>query len=171
MSETWSNLLSGAIGAIFGAIVGGTFSLLGTMLVNKQQMATNARMRLYDELLPKVLDRVNGMLDSDLDPASAYVAEEQIPDLLGAVQRASAIAGRVERKAAHNLWVLWVKHVDAPTPAMRTDLPKSHSADPPDPPGHKRPPSAAELRLGKIQEELQAFSDALGAKLGPTARR
>jgi hypothetical protein len=102
------------------------------------------------------------------DPAEEYVAGEEMPELLAKVQRASAIAGRVERKAAHNLWVLWVKHVDAPTPAKRTDLPKSHSADPP---GHKRPPSAAELRLGKIQEELQAFSDALGAKLGPTARR
>jgi hypothetical protein len=42
MSETWSNLLSGAI----GAIVGGTFSLLGTMYANKRQMAINARMRL-----------------------------------------------------------------------------------------------------------------------------
>jgi hypothetical protein len=48
-SETWSSLLA----ALVGAIVGGAASLAGTMLVNRMQMATNARMRLYDELLPK----------------------------------------------------------------------------------------------------------------------
>jgi hypothetical protein len=35
MNETWTNLLSGAVGAIVGAIVGGSFSLLGTMYANK----------------------------------------------------------------------------------------------------------------------------------------
>jgi hypothetical protein len=54
MNETWTNLLSGAVGAIVGAIVGGSFSLLGTMYANKWQMATNARMRLHEELLPKL---------------------------------------------------------------------------------------------------------------------
>jgi CHASE1-domain containing sensor protein len=50
MSETWTSLLA----ALVGAIVGGAASLAATMVVNKQQMATNAQMRLYDELLPKL---------------------------------------------------------------------------------------------------------------------
>jgi hypothetical protein len=59
MSETWTNLLSGAIGAIFGA----TLSLLGTRYVIKWQMASNARMRLYDELLPKLAAAVDAVIE------------------------------------------------------------------------------------------------------------
>jgi hypothetical protein len=47
------------------------------------------------------------------------LAEEQIPELLEKVRRASAIAGPVERKAAHNLWSLWVEQASqkkTPTP-------------------------------------------------------
>jgi hypothetical protein len=97
MSETWSSLLAG----IIGAIVGGAASLAGTMVVNKQQMATNARMRLYDELLPK--------LERTIDEHEE-IAEERVPELLAAVRRASAIAGRLERRDAHNLWQLWGEH-------------------------------------------------------------
>jgi hypothetical protein len=45
-------------------------------------------------------------------------------------------------------------------------LPVSVKADPDPPPGYKRPPSAYELRLRRIREEIRAFSDKLGAKLG-----
>jgi hypothetical protein len=38
MSEVWTSLLSGVV----GALVGGAASLAGTMVVNKQQMATHA---------------------------------------------------------------------------------------------------------------------------------
>jgi hypothetical protein len=53
MGETWTSLLS----ALVGTIVGGLASLGGTM----QQMATNARMRLYDELLPKISNRIDSI--------------------------------------------------------------------------------------------------------------
>jgi hypothetical protein len=162
MSETLISLLS----AFVGAIVGGTASLAGTMVVNRRQMTVNARMRLYDELLPKLADAVDSILDENLDPITAYAAGEQMPELLGAVRRASAIAGRSERKAAHDLWVLWIEHVEAPTPAMPKEPPMAVNADPPPPPGYKPPPSPAEHRLGKIQREIQALSDHLGAKLG-----
>jgi hypothetical protein len=112
MSETWTSLLSGVV----GAIVGGAASLAGTMLVNKQQMTTNARMRLYDELLPKITDRIDSILDDTEDPATKFVAGEQIPGLLDAVRRACAIVGPFERKASHNLIVLWLEYLNTPSP-------------------------------------------------------
>jgi hypothetical protein len=132
MSETWTSLLAGVV----GALVGGAASLAGTMLVNKQQMATNARMRLYDELLPNLARAIESISDDDLDPASAQVAREQMPDPLEAVRRASAIAGRDERRSANMLWTLWLAHLDAGD------------------------------GLGEMRAEIQKFSDHLGAKLG-----
>jgi hypothetical protein len=159
LSETWTSLLA----ALVGAIVGGAASLAGTMFVNKRQMATHARMRLYDELLPNLASAMYSAIDPQVP--EDQVAEEFVPELLEKVQRASAIAGPFERKAAHNLWVLWTEHLNAPTPAFRPELPKSVNPDPVDP-SWKPPPSPAQRRLGRIQDEIQAFSDALGAKLG-----
>jgi hypothetical protein len=167
MSETWTSLLA----ALVGAIVGGLASLGGTMLVNKQQMATNARMRLYDELLPRLSRAIDALLDGHVDPITQQVAEEQTPELLAAVRRASAIAGRLERRDAHNLSQLWGEHqaklpVEHKAWLESLTPPVSVNADPDPPPGYKRPPSPAERRLRKIQEEIRALSDYLGAKLG-----
>jgi predicted histidine transporter YuiF (NhaC family) len=87
MSEPWTSLVA----ALVGAIVGGAASLASTMVVNKQQMATNARLRLYYELLPN-LERA---MESAILPQvpEDQVAEEQMPELLEEVQRARAIAG------------------------------------------------------------------------------
>jgi hypothetical protein len=103
MSETWTNLLSGAVGAFFGAIVGGTFSLLGTKYAIKHQMATNARMRLYDELLPRLAKAVDAVINPQVP--EDQMAEVVMSELLEKVRRASAITGRFERKAAHKLMV------------------------------------------------------------------
>jgi hypothetical protein len=159
--------------AFVGAIVGGLASLGGTMLVNKQQMATNARMRLYDELLPELADAVEAVLEP-LVPED-QVAEEVLPQLLEKVRRASAIASRHERRFANNLWQLWREHLAqlrAETEAANrawqerlTALPVSVNADPDPPPGYKRPPSPAQLRLRRIREEIEAFSDHLATKL------
>jgi hypothetical protein len=163
MSAVWTSLLSGVV----GAIVGGAASLAGTMVVNKRQMATNARMRLYDELLPE--------LERAIDDRTG-ATEERVPEVLAAVRRASAIAGRLERRDARNLWQLWGEHqakLEAETEAERRaweertrTLPVSVHADPDPAPWAERPPSAYELRLRRIREEIRAFSDKLGAKLG-----
>jgi hypothetical protein len=154
MSETWTSLLSGVV----GAIVGGAASLAGTMVVNKRQMATNARMRLYDQLLP------------ELDDAIVEHMGVAVPELLEAVRRASAIAGRAERRDAHNLWQLWREHqaeLEVERSAFETlGMPEAVNADPDPPPGYKPPPSPYKLRLSRIREEIKAFSDKLGAKLG-----
>jgi hypothetical protein len=160
MSDTWSSLLSGVV----GALVGGAASLAGTMVVNRRQMATNARMRLYDELLPKLARAID-----DLKGPSDPVAVEQAPELFAAVRRASAIAGPFERKAAHKLMVLWAEHPNAPRHEIPTHVPVAVEPDPPDPPGYKRPPSPPspeERRLERMQEDVRTLSDYLGAKLG-----
>jgi hypothetical protein len=160
MSETWTSLLA----ALVGAIVGGAASLAGTMVVNKQQMATNARMQLYYELLPHLASA----MDSAIDPQvpEDQVAEEVMPEILAKVRRTSVIAGPFERKAVHNLEFLWTEHQNAPRREIPMDIPKAVNADPPDPPGTERPLSPARHRLGKIQEEIRALSDHLEAKLG-----
>lgn len=155
MSETWTTLLA----ALVGAIVGGAASLAGTMVANKRQMAANARMRLYDELLPKLADAMDAVIYPQVPEDQA--AEEAMPELLERVRRACAIAGPQERKAAHRLWDLWTEHHRyAPRSVMRMELPKSHSADfPPLRPPPPRP-------LWQMKEEIGALSDYLGAKLG-----
>ena len=50
---------------------------------------TNARMRLYDDLLPGL------RAVEDLEGFSDPLAVERVPELLAAVRRASGIAGRV----------------------------------------------------------------------------
>jgi hypothetical protein len=163
MSDTWTSLLSGVV----GAIVGGAASLAGTMVVNKRQMATNARMRLYDELLPELERAID---DHPLNGVPEPMATERVPELLAAVRRASAIAGRLERRDAHNLWQLWGEHqaeLQAEMEAWREStraLPVSVHADPDPPPGTEPLPSAYELRLSRIRKEIRAFSDNLGAK-------
>jgi hypothetical protein len=180
MSETWTSPLSGAVGAFLGAIVGGTFSLLGTRYAIKHQMATNARMRLCDELLPKLADAVDSVIDP-LVPED-QMAEVGMPELLERVRRASAIAGRFERKAAHKLMVLWRQYegVSAlplphiPSPVLASDVLEAHRkfAEEPAQPEQPRPDSHAEDKakraaiLGQMKKEVRALSDHLGAKLG-----
>jgi hypothetical protein len=175
MSETWTSLLA----ALVGAIVGGAASLAGTMVANKRQMATNARMRLYDELLPKLADAVDAVIDPQVP--EDQMAEEAMPELLAVVRRVGAIAGRQERRAVHNLVLLWSEYGSAtaippiPSPLLATDdmfEDRRESAEEPAPEDKPRPGPYAERQakgealLGQIREEIRAFSDHLGAKLG-----
>jgi hypothetical protein len=153
------------------------FSLLGTRLAVKHQMATNARMRLYDELLPRLADAVDAVIDPQVP--EDQLAEEVMPELLEEVRRASAITSRFERKAAHKLMVLWREYggVSAmppiPSPLKATDVLESlrQSAEEPAQPEQPRPDPYADRKakgvaiLGQM-EEVRALSDHLGAKLG-----
>jgi hypothetical protein len=137
MSEAWTSPLA----ALVGAIVGGAASLAGTMLVNKQQMATNARMRLYDELLPNLERAVAGLSDP-LAPED-LAAEEFMPELLEKVRRASAIAGRRERQAVHKLAFLWSQYESAteihiPNPLLAGEELGAEPAPEDEPPAESR---------------------------------
>jgi hypothetical protein len=177
MSEPWISLLA----ALVGAIVGGAASLAGTVLVNRMQMATNARMRLYDELLPRLKDAVDAVMNP-LVPEPEDQAKRVMPELLVTVERASAIAGRKERSAVHKLALLWFRYSTlsaTPPPNLETLLPQellesinqSELTIPP-PRGNPRPDTYAERKaegweaLNKMADEIQALSDYLAAKLG-----
>ena len=135
MSETWTSLLAGVV----GAIVGGAASLAGTVLVNKMQMATNARMRLYDELLPKLEQATDHVYQGR---TALPFEDEQWSDAVLAMRRAAAIAGRHERKAVHEL-----------APFFEGSPWRYHDDD-------------AKARSETIRTEIRALSDYLGAKLG-----
>jgi hypothetical protein len=90
MSDTWVSLLS----ALVGALVGGAASLAGTVLVNRMQMATAARMRMYDEMLPKLSEAISGPNQLDRDA---------VTKILEQLLRVGAIAGRSERKSTRKL--------------------------------------------------------------------
>jgi hypothetical protein len=108
MSETWSSLLAGVV----GAIVGGAASLAGTVLVNRMQMATNARVRMFEELLPR-LERALGPYNRALasvvnEKVGGSEQDESVQEALTALARTGSIAGRQERAHSKKLLLLWV---------------------------------------------------------------
>ena len=118
MSETWSSLLAGVV----GALVGGAASLAGTVLVNKMQMATNARMRIYDELLPRLERAVDDFGKYPLSEA-ADDAAKHVDETFAALRRASAIAGRQERRGVQDLSGLWFDYQRAETAMGEAPVP------------------------------------------------
>jgi hypothetical protein len=186
MSETWTSLSA----ALVGAIVGGAASLAGTMLVNKKQMATNARMRMYDELLPR-LERVLSSLGKSY--GENYVrALFEAQEVVSAVSRASSIAGRRERKASHKLMHAWLPFsLEVPLKMLKEDIRPGYfmrafmdymsrvKVEVPKPAasgkslsealydGHNRDwDDKRRDDVVKLRDEIEAFSDHLGAKLG-----
>ncbi len=47
---------AGLLGAVVGAIVGGAVTLLASVIVERQKVARETRLRIYDEILPAVVD-------------------------------------------------------------------------------------------------------------------
>jgi hypothetical protein len=106
MSETWTSLLSGVV----GAIVGGAASLAGTVLVNRMQLATNARMRMYDELLPKFQQDVEEFIRTAPDKGfreTSQDAAQRVDEALRALMRASTAAGGRERRYVAGMVPIW----------------------------------------------------------------
>lgn len=86
----WVNLVVGIIGAFAGSAA----TLAGSILVNRWDLRRTARLRLYQELLPKVK---NGS-------APSFGASEQEREAfalsLHALERTAAIAGPIEWRCA-----------------------------------------------------------------------
>jgi hypothetical protein len=89
--------------ALLGAIVGGAASLAGSIVVSRWSRATDARLRLYDELIPAAI----GVLQQR---PFAEVSMDQIADTLHALRRASVVAGRPERHAADAVIRTWSQY-------------------------------------------------------------
>jgi hypothetical protein len=98
-SEDTLNLIS----ALLGAIVGGVASLAGSIVVSRWTRASDARLRLYEQLVPEA-QRAQRRLRGHLD-------DEQLRNglihALRDIHRASVVAGKSERKTAHFIVKEW----------------------------------------------------------------
>jgi hypothetical protein len=90
MSDASSNLLA----ALLGAIVGGFLALAGSVLVNRWELRRTARFRVYQELLPRVMNETWPRFRWRGEQAELF---EQSMD---ALQRASTVLGPREWLAA-----------------------------------------------------------------------
>jgi hypothetical protein len=90
MSEGWIAFGS----ALAGAIAGGGAALVGSIIVNRRELTRRARIRMFDEILPELVDRDNGDL-GDAEPE------------FKALERAAAMSSRGDRRAVSNLYGLW----------------------------------------------------------------
>ena len=99
LSDTTTNLLS----ALLGAIVGGAASLAGSIVVGRWSRVSDARLRLYDELLPEAT--------STWEQLRYNIGISELHDRMNgtvhALRRASVVAGQPERRAADAIVRAW----------------------------------------------------------------
>ena len=98
LGELWAGLL----GAVVGAIVGGAARLFASLIVERQRVARETRIRMYDELVPAVLDGYLGYSANRRLPEATAESEEferRIRDL----ERANLIAGRKDHALTRDL--------------------------------------------------------------------
>jgi hypothetical protein len=93
----FGDLWAGLLGAMVGAVVGGAATLFASLIVERQRVARETRIRMYDELVPAILDGYLGYASTRIpaeatDETKEYVREYE--RLLRELERASVIAGR-----------------------------------------------------------------------------
>jgi hypothetical protein len=111
--DIWVPLLS----ALFGAIVGGALSFTGSVWVNRMEVSRTARLRIYNELLPKLRSDLYSFVE-DIEADKATVLDEDIRSLV----RASLIAGRSEYRHAASVAEVWSQNWRVLHEATRQDL-------------------------------------------------
>jgi hypothetical protein len=102
LSEGTINLLS----ALLGAVVGGALTLTGSIVVSRWSRASEARMRMYDELIPQAMGSLYRL---EVEPHAPDAGDHvgALSDTLHALRRASVVAGRPERRAADSIIRAW----------------------------------------------------------------
>lgn len=93
--------------ALLGAVVGGAMSMLGTIVVGRRELTRGARIRLYDEDIPSLLDKTPNE-DRRFPPSFHW----KMTSYREQVRRTATIAGwRTRRQAKEVLDAL--AHADA----------------------------------------------------------
>jgi hypothetical protein len=90
-----SNLVAALLGAFVGAVGGGAASLAGSVIVNRLQLRREMRIRMYDDLLPKLavdFARTDAEITSSLAPEIPKAFQSALAEM----KRASVIAGRTD---------------------------------------------------------------------------
>ena len=95
--------------ALLGAIVGGAASLAGSIVVSRWSRASDARLRLYDELIPAAIS----MLQSYRHLLPNPELHDRIGDTLHTLRRTSVVAGRPERHDADAIIRTWGQFEEA----------------------------------------------------------
>jgi hypothetical protein len=90
--------------ALLGAIVGGAASLAG-----RWSRASDARLRLYDELIPAAISMLQSYLHLFPNPE----LHDRIGGTLHTLRRASVVAGRPERHDADAIIRTWGRFEEA----------------------------------------------------------
>jgi hypothetical protein len=133
---------------LLGAAVGWIGSVGGSFLVGRHELARSARVRVYRELLPPIIDSV----------LSAAVWKVDLePTVMQTLRRECTLAGKDEQRCcdnALNLWQAW-RSIDLGTAS--------------DDEGNSAPDRGALAAWGEGREQLltalAAFEDHLGTKL------
>ena len=99
MSEAVISLVSG----IVGALIGGAASLAGTMLVGRMHFVRGARVKIFQEILPRITERTLPSFINDQRSAERF--EEYVASI-GELAREAQVAGRPERSAMRKVFLL-----------------------------------------------------------------
>jgi hypothetical protein len=113
VSYVWVPLLA----ALLGAIVGGALSFTGSVWVNRMEVSRTARLRIYNELLPKLRGELHSFVE-DIESDKATVLDKDIRYLV----QASLVAGRPEYRHAASVEKIWVQNRGVLREATRQDL-------------------------------------------------
>jgi hypothetical protein len=111
--NVWVPLLS----ALLGAIIGGVLSVAGSVWVNRMEVSRTARLRIYDELLPKLRSDFHSFVE-DSETRKEAVLDVEIRSLV----QASLIAGRSEYHHATSIAEVWSQNRRVLREATRQDL-------------------------------------------------
>jgi hypothetical protein len=91
------------VGAVVGAIIGGAITLVGSVIVGRWELANAARLRAFEELLPKIMDKSLSIPQH----SDATSDDLQLDTDLRALARVAAIAGRTEYRTMQRIGKMW----------------------------------------------------------------
>ena len=111
----WNQLIPVLVGVILGAAA----SLAGTVLVTRWDRARVARLRIYDELLPRIRDETLPAYRKHRSPD----AWDDLEKSMAALFRASVVAGRRADHAGRPIRRSWVELRRRHQGATTTDQP------------------------------------------------
>jgi hypothetical protein len=105
-----SQVLAALLGALVGGLASGLAALGGSVIVERMKLRKTVRIRMYEELLPPIRDRVSKYRtaiseDERPEPHSGSFGD------VGQLEHVSVMAGRRERQLASRIGMKVAEHV------------------------------------------------------------
>ena len=132
------------LAALLGAIVGGALALIGSIVVNQRVQVRANRVRLFDEIIPPLMNKLADTGTLDLRAFQVLV-------------RAASLAGRSDYHKANAIWT------------MASSALERHNNSPVDVYGNRTPEATARLNLdlAEISQALKELGLYVGGKVRP----